>query len=212
MQRIFIKKCFLFTVGSDCRVKLFTTGGKRFADDEKVETEVRKWLRQQFKRLLCCGFLRTGKAMGQVYQCWWTICRDIKGFYRFEYDMFYVPYSSVTYLLTLPRTMWQNRHLKRSYFKAIYCPISSDILRSPGFENDNKAFIYEAHHISVGHFSSCHITSSAWGRTTWVPAANILGRKSKNPVIPSLETTANMRKIKSTYFILNCLSYFMENA
>jgi hypothetical protein len=23
------------------------------------------------KRLLCCGFQHTGKAMGQVYQCWW---------------------------------------------------------------------------------------------------------------------------------------------
>jgi hypothetical protein len=45
MQRI--KTCYLFTVGSVCSVKRFTTGGKRFADDEVVETEVRKWLRQQ---------------------------------------------------------------------------------------------------------------------------------------------------------------------
>jgi hypothetical protein len=28
------------------------------------------------KRLLCCEFRRTGKAMGQVYQCWWRICRE----------------------------------------------------------------------------------------------------------------------------------------
>jgi hypothetical protein len=47
MQRIFIKKCFLFTVGSVCRVKRFTAGGKLFADDEEVETELQKWLRQQ---------------------------------------------------------------------------------------------------------------------------------------------------------------------
>jgi hypothetical protein len=40
-------KCFLFTVGSICHVKRFHLGGKRFADDEEVETEVRKWLRQQ---------------------------------------------------------------------------------------------------------------------------------------------------------------------
>jgi hypothetical protein len=46
MQRIFIKKCFLVTVGSVCHVKRFRLGGKRFADEE-VETEVRKWLRQQ---------------------------------------------------------------------------------------------------------------------------------------------------------------------
>jgi hypothetical protein len=30
MQRIFIKKCFLFTVGSVCRVKRFTTGWQMF--------------------------------------------------------------------------------------------------------------------------------------------------------------------------------------
>jgi hypothetical protein len=29
--------------------------GKRFADDEDIETEVRKWLGQQSKRLLCYG-------------------------------------------------------------------------------------------------------------------------------------------------------------
>jgi hypothetical protein len=44
---IFIKKCFLFTVGSVCRVRRFSLGGKRFADDEEVKTEVRKCLRQQ---------------------------------------------------------------------------------------------------------------------------------------------------------------------
>jgi hypothetical protein len=44
MQRTIIKKYFLFSVGSVCRVKHFTSGGKRFADDEEVETEVQKWL------------------------------------------------------------------------------------------------------------------------------------------------------------------------
>jgi hypothetical protein len=34
------------------------------------------------KRLLCCGFRRTGKAMGQVYQCWRRICREISVFSR----------------------------------------------------------------------------------------------------------------------------------
>jgi hypothetical protein len=61
---------------------------------EEVETEVRKWLRK-VKRLLCCEFRRTGKAMGQVYE------RNV--FSRFEYHMFYVLYPFVTCLLTLPR-------------------------------------------------------------------------------------------------------------
>jgi hypothetical protein len=38
---MFIKKCFLLTVGSVCHVKRFHLGGKRSADDEEVETEVR---------------------------------------------------------------------------------------------------------------------------------------------------------------------------
>jgi hypothetical protein len=48
VQRIFIKTCFLFAVKSVCRVKRFSLAGKRFADDEEVETEVRKWLRQEY--------------------------------------------------------------------------------------------------------------------------------------------------------------------
>jgi hypothetical protein len=71
------KKYFLFTVGSVCRVKRFTTGWKSFADDEEVETEVRK-----------CGY---------VYQCWWRKYREINVFFR-------VRISHVTYLLILPRT------------------------------------------------------------------------------------------------------------
>jgi hypothetical protein len=29
------------------------------------------------KRLLCCGFRRTGKAMGHGDQCWWRIYREM---------------------------------------------------------------------------------------------------------------------------------------
>jgi hypothetical protein len=46
MQRRVIKKCFLFMVGSVCCIKQFASGGKRFAYDEEVETEVRKWMTQ----------------------------------------------------------------------------------------------------------------------------------------------------------------------
>jgi hypothetical protein len=34
------------------------------------------------KRPLCCGFRRTGKAMRQVHQCWWRICREIIPFFQ----------------------------------------------------------------------------------------------------------------------------------
>jgi hypothetical protein len=48
MQRIFIKKRFLFTVGSVCRVKRFT--------EEEVEAEERKWQRQQSKDFCAVSF------------------------------------------------------------------------------------------------------------------------------------------------------------
>jgi hypothetical protein len=106
--KIFMKKYYLFAVGSVCRVK-FTFGGKHFADDEEAETEVLKWLR----KLLCCGFRRTGKAMGQVYQCSWRICREISVFFfSFEYHMFYVLYPFVTYLLTPSYIRSSGRYLK----------------------------------------------------------------------------------------------------
>jgi hypothetical protein len=41
--------------------------------------------------------------MGQVYQCWWRICREINVFSRFEYHLFYVLYPFVTFLLNVPR-------------------------------------------------------------------------------------------------------------
>jgi hypothetical protein len=56
MQRIFIKKYFLFTVGSVCRVNRFTTGSIDFLKDEEVETEVQKWLRQQVKDFCAVDF------------------------------------------------------------------------------------------------------------------------------------------------------------
>jgi hypothetical protein len=36
MQRIFIKKCFLFTVASVCRVKQFTTGSRNPLKDDAL--------------------------------------------------------------------------------------------------------------------------------------------------------------------------------
>jgi hypothetical protein len=55
MQRIFIKKCFLFKAGSVCRVKRFTTESRNVANFSLV-TEVWKWLRQQSKDFCAAGF------------------------------------------------------------------------------------------------------------------------------------------------------------
>jgi hypothetical protein len=58
-----IHKCFQLTVGSVYRIKHFTKRGKRFADGEEVETEVRKWLRQQLGDFYASGGVR-GSVVG----------------------------------------------------------------------------------------------------------------------------------------------------
>jgi hypothetical protein len=55
VKRLFIKKYFLFRMCGVCCVKRFSLGGKRFADEE-IETEVRKWLRQQSQDFYAAGF------------------------------------------------------------------------------------------------------------------------------------------------------------
>jgi hypothetical protein len=56
IQKIFIKKYFVFMIGTVCRVKRFSLGVKRFADEEEVEMEVRKWLRKQSKDFYATDF------------------------------------------------------------------------------------------------------------------------------------------------------------
>jgi hypothetical protein len=90
MQRIFSKKCFLFMMGSFCRVKLLKTGSinslrdvSKVADDE---TEVGKWLRQRSKDFYAAGFDAMVKRWGK--------CINVGGGH--------VEYPFVTYFLTLP--------------------------------------------------------------------------------------------------------------
>jgi hypothetical protein len=79
-------------------------GGVRFADDEELEAETRKWLRH--RKILRCAFRRTGKTMRQTYQCWLRICQEILvHVFRFVCNMLHVLYPFVTYLLTVPRTI-----------------------------------------------------------------------------------------------------------
>jgi hypothetical protein len=108
--RIFMKKCFLFTAASVYRVKRFTTGWQTFRWWRRRRNGGAEVAETTVKNLLCYCFRRTGKAMGQVYQYWWRICREICFFLWFQCHIFYVLYPFVTYLLTLPRI----RYLIRS--------------------------------------------------------------------------------------------------
>jgi hypothetical protein len=73
MQRILIKICFLFMAGSVCRVKRFASYGEHFADGDEVETEVRKWLRQESVGFYAAGFDALVKR--------WDKCINVSGGY-----------------------------------------------------------------------------------------------------------------------------------
>jgi hypothetical protein len=81
-------------------VEKFCEERSKVADDARPGVEVDE---TTITILLCCGFQRTGKAMGQVYQCWWRICREINVFPRFKYHICYVLYPFMTYLLIIFR-------------------------------------------------------------------------------------------------------------
>jgi hypothetical protein len=53
-------------------VEKFSQGHSKVADDARPGAEVAETTVK--KKLLCYGFRRTGKAMGQAYQFWWRIC------------------------------------------------------------------------------------------------------------------------------------------
>jgi hypothetical protein len=71
---------------------------KRFANDEEVETEVRKWLRQQLKDF-CCGFRRIGKAMKRISAGGGYVQKYV--FFLGPNSTYFIRFISVTYLLTL---------------------------------------------------------------------------------------------------------------
>jgi hypothetical protein len=105
LQRIFINKRFLFTVGSVCRVKWFTTWSRNSLRDvrksQMMLDQVRKWLRQQSKDLCAVGFDALVKRWDKYVSIGKGMSRNIY-FLRFEYHMFYVLYLLVNHLLTLP--------------------------------------------------------------------------------------------------------------
>jgi hypothetical protein len=80
-------------------VENFSQGRSKVAHDE-TEGGI-GW--DDTRKTLCCWFRLTGKAMGQVYQCWWRICGDMffPGsnitcfmFYIHFWPIYWLPHSS----------------------------------------------------------------------------------------------------------------------
>jgi hypothetical protein len=59
-------------------VEKFSQRCSKVADDTRPGVKMSE---TTVKMLVCCAFRRTGKAMEQVYQCWWRIGREINGFF-----------------------------------------------------------------------------------------------------------------------------------
>jgi hypothetical protein len=77
MQRILIKKYFLLTFGSVCRVKFFTNRPRNSLEDMRkslmMPDQLRKWLRQQSKDLYAAVFYGLVKR--------WDKCIKVGGRY-----------------------------------------------------------------------------------------------------------------------------------
>jgi hypothetical protein len=68
----------MFTVGNIYHVKRFITWLRNSLKDVwKSPVRCGSGRDNRQKTFLCSAFGRTGKAIGQVYQCWWRICREI---------------------------------------------------------------------------------------------------------------------------------------
>jgi hypothetical protein len=69
IQRIFIKKCSPFMVGSVCRVKGLKTGPrnsiKGVGKSQMIPDQMRKWLREQSKDFYAAGFDALIKRWGK---------------------------------------------------------------------------------------------------------------------------------------------------
>jgi hypothetical protein len=84
MFPVYGEKCLSRKAIQNC-VEKFSEGRSKIVDHARPGAEVAEITT---KRLLCCRFRRTGKEIGQVYQCLWRICREINIFPRLEYHIF----------------------------------------------------------------------------------------------------------------------------
>jgi hypothetical protein len=110
MQRIFIKKCFLFTVGSVCHVKRFTVGSRNSLKDVRKSLmkqglkRMRKWLRQQSKDFYAAGFDALVKRRDKYISVGGEISREINVFI-FQFRISHVlRFISICDLFTAPHS------------------------------------------------------------------------------------------------------------
>jgi hypothetical protein len=100
MQRTFIKKCFMFTVGNVLSRKAVQPWWRTFRWRRRAWNGGAEMAETTPKRLLCCEFRCTGKVLVE------DMSRN-KCFPRFEYHMFYVLLSICDLFTHSPSYFWK---------------------------------------------------------------------------------------------------------
>jgi hypothetical protein len=140
MQRKFIKKCFLFTVGSVCHVKRFTTWWKMFRWWRRGWNRGAEVAETTVNRHLYCGFRRTGKSMRQVYHCRWRICLEINASFsqvRISHVLRFISICGIFTDVSSVKALWKSTPVLDKGETSLYvstlspCRVQSDSLGGP---------------------------------------------------------------------------------
>jgi hypothetical protein len=89
---------FLWAKGlraKDINKKIYPVYGGKFLSRKAVHKRAEKFSRRRSKVADDDGVRRTGKAMGQVYQCWWGYVGKKNVLPVFKYHMFYFLYINL---------------------------------------------------------------------------------------------------------------------
>jgi hypothetical protein len=117
MQRIFTKKCFLFTIESVCRVNRFTTGWQMFRWWRRGWNGFAEVSETTVKRPLSCGFRHIDKTIGQICHCWWRICEHIKVFFPISNITCFTFYIHLWHIYWLPVVTIVTSYTIGKYFR-----------------------------------------------------------------------------------------------
>jgi hypothetical protein len=180
--------------------------GKRFADDEEVKTEVLKWLRQQSKDVYAASFDPLVKRWGEVYQCWWRICRDTIFFFQFRIShiLRFISNFWPIYCLFLVNTkffpVWQNvwnvKIKECSTCKIMYSWQShhdpTDLLHSSHFQV--RYWLIEGKHVVP--FSGIRLRHQVWISVKSTRKRDVGTRSQGCKLIQTLEEKSEIWKAK----------------
>jgi hypothetical protein len=119
-QRVFTKICFSVYGGKCLTRKAVHNWVERFSHGRsKVTDDARPGAGDNSQTLPCCGFRRTGKAMGQLRQFWWRIFSEITVFFSCSNITYF------TFYINLWPIYWPSLVLSSHLELSFWCDLSS---------------------------------------------------------------------------------------